>query len=71
MTQAFNGAGDNRTPTVINFFCFWLFQLPLAYLAAFTMNWGPIGVFGAITLAEIAIAITAILLFKKGKWKLM
>lgn len=71
MTQAFNGAGDTRTPTVINFFCFWLFQLPLAYFAAFTMNWGPIGVFGAITLAEIAIAITAILLFKKGKWKMM
>ena len=67
--QAFNGAGDTKTPTVINFFCFWLFQLPFAYLIAITLDYGPMGVFFAITLAEVLIAIVGILWFKKGKWK--
>lgn len=69
VTQSFNGAGDTKTPTVINFFCFWVFQLPFAYLAAFTFDWGPAGVFVAITLAEILIAIVSVWLFRKGKWK--
>lgn len=69
LTQAFNGSGDTKTPTYINFFCFWLFQLPLAYLGAITFGWGPIGVFGAITLAEVGIALAAIVLFRKGHWK--
>ncbi|MFY0594492.1 MATE family efflux transporter [Roseivirga sp.] len=69
VTQSFNGAGDTKTPTVINFFCFWVFQLPFAYLAAITFDWGPIGVFSAITFAEILIAVVSIVLFKKGKWK--
>lgn len=69
VTQSFNGAGDTRTPTIINFFCFWVFQLPFAYLAAFTFDWGPVGVFVAITLAEILIAVMSIILFKKGNWK--
>jgi putative MATE family efflux protein len=67
--QSFNGAGDTKTPTYINFVCFWLFQLPFAYAMAFVFNVGPIGVFLAITLAEMLIAIIAIVLFKKGKWK--
>jgi putative MATE family efflux protein len=69
VTQAFNGAGDTQTPTIINFFCFWLFQIPLAYLAALYLDWGPIGVFGAITISEMLIAVVSIILFKKGKWK--
>ncbi|HLT52443.1 MAG TPA: MATE family efflux transporter, partial [Flavobacteriaceae bacterium] len=69
--QSFNGAGDTKTPTYINFFCFWLFQLPFAYLVAVVLDFGPIGVFCAITLAEILIAIIGILWFKKGKWKLV
>lgn len=69
VTQSFNGAGDTKTPTIINFFCFWVFQLPFAYLAAFTFDWGPLGVFVAITLAETLIAIVSIWLFRKGKWK--
>ena len=67
--NAFNGAGDTKTPTVINFICFWLFQLPLAYVAAITLNFGPEGVFWAITVAEILIAIIAIIWFRKGRWK--
>ena len=69
--QSFNGSGDTRTPTYINFFCFWLFQLPFAYLAAIVLDFGPKGVFVAITLAEVCIAIVAIILFRKGKWKEM
>ncbi|HAT65986.1 MAG TPA: MATE family efflux transporter [Flavobacteriaceae bacterium] len=67
--QAFNGAGDTKTPTIINFFCFWLFQLPFAYVAALTFNLGATGVLLAITFAEILIAILGIIWFKKGTWK--
>ena len=67
--QAFNGAGDTKTPTVINFFCFWLFQLPFAYIAAISLDLGATGVLLAITFAEILIAIIGIIWFKKGTWK--
>ncbi|MBP0904086.1 MATE family efflux transporter [Mariniflexile gromovii] len=67
--NAFNGAGDTKTPTYINFVCFWLLQLPFAYFMALTLNFGPSGVFWAITLAEVLIAIIAIVWFKKGNWK--
>ena len=70
MANAFNGAGDTRTPTVINLFGFWFFQIPLAWLLSKTFQWGPTGVFVAIPIAETAIAIAAYILFKKGKWKL-
>ncbi len=69
--NSFNGAGDTKTPTWINFICFWLFQLPLAYMSAITFNFGPIGVFVAITAAEVLIAIIGIYWFKKGYWKLV
>lgn len=67
--QSFNGAGDTITPTIINFFCFWIFQLPFAYLAALVFDWGAMGVFLAITFAEVLIAIIGIIWFRKGKWK--
>ncbi len=67
--NAFNGAGDTKTPTYINFVCFWLLQLPFAYVMAITLDFGPVGVFWAITLAEVLIAIIAIIWFKKGHWK--
>jgi putative MATE family efflux protein len=69
MANAFNGAGDTWTPTWINFFGFWLFQIPLAYILSTTLAWGPTGVFVAIPVAETAITITAFILFKKGTWK--
>ncbi|MBB1286049.1 MATE family efflux transporter [Flavisolibacter sp. BT320] len=69
MINAFNGAGDTRTPTIINVFGFWMFQLPLAYLLAKYLQWGPAGVFVAIPVAETAITIAAFILFKKGRWK--
>lgn len=69
MANAFNGAGDTKTPTWINLFGFWIFQIPLAYLMAIQLGWGPLGVFIAIPVAETAIAITAWILFRRGKWK--
>lgn len=69
VVNAFNGAGDTKTPTYINFFCFWLLQLPFAYVMAITLDFGPSGVFWAITLAEMLIAAVAIIWFKKGNWK--
>ena len=69
VTNAFNGAGDTKTPTLINIFGFWLFQVPLAYLLALVFKLGPKGVFIAIVLAETGITIAGIIIFKKGKWK--
>jgi putative MATE family efflux protein len=69
--NAFNGAGDTKTPTYINFVCFWLLQLPFAYLMAVYLDFGPIGVFSAITLAEVLIAIIGVIWFKKGTWKMV
>ncbi|OQP50355.1 MATE family efflux transporter [Niastella yeongjuensis] len=69
VTNAFNGAGDTRTPTLINIFGFWMFQVPLAFLLAMVFKLGPKGVFIAIVLAETGITIAGIILFKKGKWK--
>lgn len=70
MANAFNGAGDTKTPTIINLFGFWFFQVPLAWVLAKYAALGPTGVFMAIPIAETAIAIAAYLLFKRGKWKL-
>lgn len=69
MTNAFNGAGDTMTPTIINLFCFWLFQIPLAYLLALQWGMGPKGVFIAIPAAETLITLIAYFIFKRGKWK--
>ena len=70
METSFNGAGDTWTPTYLNFLIFWLFEVPLAYVLANHLNWGPQGVFWAITLAFSLLAVSAALLFKRGKWKL-
>ena len=69
MIQALNGSGDTKTPTWINFVCFWLFQIPLAYILSKTLKLGPVGAFIAIPVAETAIAIWAWVIFKRGKWK--
>lgn len=69
LVNAFNGAGDTWTPTWINFFGFWLFQIPLAYLLAKQFQLGATGVFIAVPVAETAICIAGYILFKKGRWK--
>ncbi len=70
MVQAFNGAGDTNTPTLINLGCYWLFQIPLAYALSMPAGMGAQGVFLAITLSESSLALVAILIFRRGRWKL-
>ncbi len=69
IVQSFNGAGDTRTPTLINLFCYWLWQLPLAYWLAFKAGFGVRGIFIAIAVAESTMAVIGILAFRRGKWK--
>ena len=71
ISQAFNGAGDTRTPTYINLFVFWFLQIPLAYLLAKYLKMGPLGVYIAIGIAESILALVSIMIFKRGKWKLI
>jgi putative MATE family efflux protein len=69
MMQALNGAGDTKTPTWISFYCFWLFQIPLAYLLAYGFHLKETSAFIAIPVAETMIALVAWYFFRKGKWK--
>jgi putative MATE family efflux protein len=69
MAAAFNGAGDTYTPTIMNLVCFWLIQIPLAYSLAKWTGLGTKGVFLAITIAESILAVIAMLVFRRGKWK--
>ncbi len=69
ISQAFNGAGDTKTPTWINFICFWLLQIPLAYVMSKNLAMGPNGVFWAVAISETILAIICIIIFRQGKWK--
>lgn len=69
MAAAFNGAGDTWTPTVMNLICFWLIQIPMAYTLATWTGLEATGVFLAITIAESILAVIAMLVFRRGKWK--
>ncbi len=69
ITQSFNGAGDTWTPTIINLFVFWLWELPLAYVLAKTFGLGPRGVFLAMTIAFSSLALVSAVVFRRGKWK--
>jgi putative MATE family efflux protein len=68
-TQAFNGAGDTRTPTLINFICFWLCEIPVAAVLSRPAGLGPLGVFLAITIAFSAVAVLGVGLFRRGHWR--
>ena len=67
--QSFNGAGDTWTPTVINLFVFWLWEIPLAYVLSVVLGLGPRGVFIAITIAFSTLAVVSGLVFRRGRWK--
>jgi putative MATE family efflux protein len=70
LTQSFNGAGDTWTPTLMNLCCFWLWEIPLAWMLAHWAGFGPEGVFVAITVAFSTVAVVSAFLFRQGKWKL-
>ena len=67
--QSFNGAGDTWTPTILNLFVFWLWEIPLAYVLSKRLGMGPRGVFTAITIAFSTLAVASALVFRRGKWK--
>lgn len=69
LTQSFNGAGDTWTPTVINLFVFWLFELPFAYMLATRTSLGPLGVFTSLAVSYSTLAIVSAIVFRRGRWK--
>jgi Na+-driven multidrug efflux pump len=70
LTAAFNGAGDTRTPTLIALLCLWLWEIPLAYLLAYPLGFGPTGVFIAVSVAFSTMSLVSAWLFSKGTWKM-
>ncbi|GHB68572.1 MATE family efflux transporter [Persicitalea jodogahamensis] len=66
--QSINGAGDTQTPLYLNLICFWLAEIPLAYLLG--QQYGAIGVFASIPIGESLLAILSILVFRSGEWKM-
>jgi len=69
VTGSFNGAGDTLTPTLLNLLCFWMCQIPIAWTLAFHTNLGPRGIFFAVITGDTLLAVTSILLFRRGTWK--
>jgi Na+-driven multidrug efflux pump len=67
--QSFNGAGDAWTPTIINLFVFWLWEIPLAYVLSVKTGMGPRGVFVAMMVAFSTLAVVSALVFRRGRWK--
>jgi Na+-driven multidrug efflux pump len=71
ISQSFNGAGDTKTPTILNLVCFWALQIPLAWFMAKGLQMGPKGVYYAIGISETVLAVVCVVIFKKGRWKLV
>ncbi len=69
ISQAFNGAGDTYTPTWLSFIFMWLGQVPLAYVLAYNLDFGPLGVYISIAVSSTLMTIAAILIFRRGRWK--
>jgi putative MATE family efflux protein len=69
LTAAFNGAGDATTPTILNLICFWACQIPLAYYLAIVQQMGPSGAWTAVLTADTLLAVLAMIIFRRGKWK--
>ena len=70
MVQAFNGSGDTITPTLLNFICFWIVEIPIAYYLAMSMGYEEYGVFLSIVIAESLLGVLGVMMFRRGRWKL-
>jgi len=70
MIQAFNGSGQTQIPVLINIFCFWILEIPLAYFLALKTGFGEKGVYLAIIAGDLALTLIGIYIFRRGKWKL-
>jgi Na+-driven multidrug efflux pump len=68
LLQAFNGAGDTLTPTYVNFFGFWMLEIPLAWWLAMHTFMRVNGVFASVVVAQSAIVVISIFLFRRGRW---
>ena len=71
LTQAFNGAGDTWTPTIISLFVFWLWEIPLAWFLSSRAGMGARGVFVALAVAYSTLALVSVMVFRRGGWKTM
>ena len=71
LSQSFNGAGDTRTPTLVNFVCFWLIEIPLGYVLAMEAGLEVAGVCWAVAISETIMSVVMIVLFRRGRWKMV
>jgi putative MATE family efflux protein len=69
LTQSFNGAGDTTTPTLINLGCLWMLEIPLAWVLAYPLGFGPTGVFTSVSVAFSVLAVVSAALFRRGAWR--
>jgi len=69
LSSAFNGAGDTRTPTLMNLFCFWIWEIPLAWALARPLGLGAHGVVVAVAVAFSTLAVVSVIAFRRGRWK--
>lgn len=69
IVQALNGAGDTKTPSIMNFVCFWVLQIPLAYWLAAPAGFGPTGVFMAIVISDTVLTLLSVVVFRRGSWR--
>ena len=69
ISQSFNGAGDTRTPTLLNLFVFWCWEIPLAFVLAMQLGMGPRGIFLAMAIAFSTYAVAGAVVFRRGRWK--
>jgi putative MATE family efflux protein len=69
LSSAFNGAGDTRTPTLMNLFCFWIWEIPLAWLLSHPLGLGPHGIVISVAVAFSTLAVVSVLVFRRGHWK--
>lgn len=69
VTQSFNGAGAVWTPTLLNLLCFWILEVPLAWILAYNLELGPAGVYASISIAFSMLAVLSAILFRRGLWK--